>query len=506
MGLDAKKVLAICQQYTDDSVEGAGAIKGKPCQIQSITEITGGHRVTFVWEKNDGTEQSQTLDIMDGERGEQGIQGETGATGATGAQGIQGIQGIQGAKGDKGDKGDQGIQGVQGIQGAKGDDGYPFLIYKQYDDISEFTESDFPEIGLMFMVMQEDFDPDDPTTSIGYPIYRYTGVGNPPYSLVVHLASQGIKGDKGDKGDQGVQGIQGEKGDKGDKGDQGIQGVQGVAGADGVDGTYITQIVKTATQGLVDTYTITLSDDSTFTFNVVNGADGSNGVDGVTPLASVSESDGVITISITDANGTTQESIDTTDFAQKSDVPVEKDISYTYVSATDLAEVIKEILDNQLPPATTETGTYFGQIYSTHSGGGDMGAWKGFFGADIIKNQPYRCQGFIICQGRQFNCYVSVLADGWLVEEVQFKSSTPQIVSYDIDTIGDANGNVPAGYITDRGIPINFKPDPTVNFPCIPFVDQAGHIYIRPLNTTWGANDYGTQANIPLKGTLYCIK
>ena len=318
MGLDAKKVLAICQQYTDDSVEGAGAIKGKPCQIQSITEITGGHRVTFVWEKNDGTEQSQTLDIMDGERGEQGIQGETGATGATGAQGIQGIQGIQGAKGDKGDKGDQGIQGVQGIQGAKGDDGYPFLIYKQYDDISEFTESDFPEVGLMFMVMQEDFDPDDPTTSIGYPIYRYTGEGNPPYSLVVHLASQGIKGDKGDKGDQGVQGIQGEKGDKGDKGDQGIQGVQGVAGADGVDGTYIVSVLKTGTQGLVDTYTITLSDDSTFTFDVTNGANGTNGADGFSPLAVVTQSGNVITISITDANGSTQESIDISDFAKKS--------------------------------------------------------------------------------------------------------------------------------------------------------------------------------------------
>ena len=40
---------SLAKKYTDESVEGAGAIKGKNCQIQSIEPITGGNRVTFAW-------------------------------------------------------------------------------------------------------------------------------------------------------------------------------------------------------------------------------------------------------------------------------------------------------------------------------------------------------------------------------------------------------------------------------------------------------------------------
>lgn len=240
MGIDAKKALAVSKKYTKDSLLGVGAIQGKPCQIQSITPIAGGNRVTFQWTLDNGTVQTGTLDVFDGEKGDKGDKGDRGAIGPAGAQGIQGVQGPTGPKGDTGATGaagPQGIQGIQGIQGPKGDDGYPFLIYKQYDTISEFDETDFPEIGLLFMVMVEDYDPEDPTQSIGYPIYRYTGAGTPPYSLVVHLASQGIKGEKGDKGDTGAQGVQGEKGDKGDKGekgDTGDTGAQGIQGEQGV--------------------------------------------------------------------------------------------------------------------------------------------------------------------------------------------------------------------------------------------------------------------------------
>ena len=87
-------------------------------------------------------------------------------------------------KGEKGDKGD------------KGDDGYPFLIYKQYDDISEFSADDFPETGLMFMIMTA--VPDN-----GYPVYRYDASEDPPYSFITYLQSEAIKGEKGDKGDTG---------------------------------------------------------------------------------------------------------------------------------------------------------------------------------------------------------------------------------------------------------------------------------------------------------------
>ena len=125
------------------------------------------------------------------------------------------------------------MQGIQGIQGPKGDEGYPFLIYKQYDDISEYDPDDFPEIGVMFMVMQADEDPDT-HENLGYPVYRYTGEGTPSYSFVCHLANQGIKGDKGDKGDQGEQGIQGLQGPQGEQGPQGVQGPIGPQGEPGI--------------------------------------------------------------------------------------------------------------------------------------------------------------------------------------------------------------------------------------------------------------------------------
>lgn len=61
-------------------------------------------------------------------------------------------------------------------------------------------------------------------------------------------------------------------GNKGDKGDTGAAGV-GVA-----------KVEKTAANGNVDTYTITLTNGKTYTFTVTNGKDGENGKDGLTPF------------------------------------------------------------------------------------------------------------------------------------------------------------------------------------------------------------------------------
>ena len=48
-----------------------------------------------------------------------------------------------------------------------------------------------------------------------------------------------------------------------------------IKGADGADGNGITKIEKTGTVGLVDTYTITFDDDSTETYTITNGQNGS---------------------------------------------------------------------------------------------------------------------------------------------------------------------------------------------------------------------------------------
>lgn len=51
----------------------------------------------------------------------------------------------------------------------------------------------------------------------------------------------------------------------------------GGSGTPGKDGVGIDRIEKTSTQGLVDTYTIYLTDESTYTFTVKNGKDGESG-------------------------------------------------------------------------------------------------------------------------------------------------------------------------------------------------------------------------------------
>ena len=92
--MTAKQVYALCKAYTDTSIEGAGAIKGKNCEIQSITSITGGHRITFAWYNGSDVLQTDTLDVMDGadgDKGDKGYKGDKGDTGATG-NGIASIE------------------------------------------------------------------------------------------------------------------------------------------------------------------------------------------------------------------------------------------------------------------------------------------------------------------------------------------------------------------------------------------------------------------------------
>lgn len=61
-------------------------------------------------------------------------------------------------------------------------------------------------------------------------------------------------------------------------GTDGVDGQDGADGADGEDGNGIVSITKTATVGLVDTYTILFTDGTTTTFDVTNGANGSGSV------------------------------------------------------------------------------------------------------------------------------------------------------------------------------------------------------------------------------------
>lgn len=73
-----------------------------------------------------------------------------------------------------------------------------------------------------------------------------------------------LQGPQGETGTQGVQGPQGLQGI------QGETGVQGETGIQGETGNGITEIAKTSTAGLIDTYTVTYTDLTTDTFEVTN--------------------------------------------------------------------------------------------------------------------------------------------------------------------------------------------------------------------------------------------
>ena len=59
---------------------------------------------------------------------------------------------------------------------------------------------------------------------------------------------------------------------------RGQDGADGVDGVDGVDGIGIESITKTDTSGLIDTYTISYTDETSSTFTVTNGQDGEDGI------------------------------------------------------------------------------------------------------------------------------------------------------------------------------------------------------------------------------------
>lgn len=76
-------------------------------------------------------------------------------------------------------------------------------------------------------------------------------------------------------------------------------------GTEGLPGSSIYNIVKTSTEGLVDTYTIMLTDGTTSTFNVTNGRDGS--------VISVNSRTGAVTVNEVPNGGTTNQVLTKTD-------------------------------------------------------------------------------------------------------------------------------------------------------------------------------------------------
>lgn len=94
---------------------------------------------------------------------------------------------------------------------------------------------------------------------------------------------------------------------KGEKGDTGVRGAQGIAG-NCAEGTGIASINRTngdGTSGSIDTYTITLTNGQTSTFEVYNGIDGvgQQGESGISVSGATVNSDGNLIITL--SNNTT---------------------------------------------------------------------------------------------------------------------------------------------------------------------------------------------------------
>ena len=98
MGLNTT-TYALSKGYTNDTADSLGAVKGAPATIKSITEIDGGHRITFEWTGTSGKTETSTLDVMNGVDGKDGQKGEQGEKGKTPVKGVDYVDGKDGQNG-----------------------------------------------------------------------------------------------------------------------------------------------------------------------------------------------------------------------------------------------------------------------------------------------------------------------------------------------------------------------------------------------------------------------
>lgn len=55
------------KRYTEDTAEEFGAVKGAPCQIQSVVSPGDGtHTITFKWENSEGEVRTSEMTVTDG--------------------------------------------------------------------------------------------------------------------------------------------------------------------------------------------------------------------------------------------------------------------------------------------------------------------------------------------------------------------------------------------------------------------------------------------------------
>ena len=122
---------------------------------------------------------------------------------------------------------------------------------------------------------------------------------------------------------------------------------------DGADGRWIVSVAKTGRAGVVDTYTITYSDGTTTTFTVVNGKDGE---DGISPIATVSQTSTGARIAITDKHGTTTADIENGTDGVSPTATVTQTATGAMISVTDAEGTTTAEISNGQPGAPGDDG------------------------------------------------------------------------------------------------------------------------------------------------------
>lgn len=64
--MNATTAYALSKQYVDETLVGAGALKGSPCEIDKVVHQNGINTITFKWQTTDGNVRYQDVIVNDG--------------------------------------------------------------------------------------------------------------------------------------------------------------------------------------------------------------------------------------------------------------------------------------------------------------------------------------------------------------------------------------------------------------------------------------------------------
>lgn len=238
----------LSKKYVDATVEdtlaGAGALKGAPCQIQSIEPVAGGNNITFLWKLEDGTTRTSTVFVKDGLNGEKGKDGLNGKDGKDGKDGLNGRDGVDGQPGRDGL---DGKDGENGKDGADGKDGYTPVKGVDYFDGTDGAQG---EPGYTPIKGIDYFDGANGVDGVGIENIETSteindGVVETLITIYLSNGNQETFTMTAERGVPGKDGINGADGKDGKDGKDGIDGVDGATPEIGENGNWIIDGVDT---------------------------------------------------------------------------------------------------------------------------------------------------------------------------------------------------------------------------------------------------------------------